>query len=1839
MLPVPVVPGAALAAATARALAAAYGLQDPAHDPSDDEDGQDAPAAAADAAHDPASVLPRPGRAGGMLDDQGPPPPSPAAAVAAPPAAAVAAAPAAPPADRAAAEHRARAEPSQDQDDHARARAEPMSGDAVSSRSCGRTQTTPRTDEETKTEESDAAAAKLRCAEAPAPGTQPHNSRPDHGLEDPVQAVYAHNAAAFECALCPYAARDLTALAAHRRTAHRGARFVDHFHSGCTCGIGFQSRAAATKHALACGQSAHANEAAVRDAATQATTTPELCVQRNEEDPPPTGPLSAAAPAAAAAASSDTATADAATLQSAVPTAAAGLQYDPPVLEPLSPPPELRVAGKRRRLNGRDDVAPAVDLDALMQEAEDELMDELADDAEMRDATASPTPPAPTPPRPTRWGPRHKAVGAAAIARLVAGEATVPAPTRRQTQPPNALGHRATRWGPRLAARSAESTSAAEPPSMLPPGRTSTRWGPRVTVTPPPPGRWPRTRGAPSRTADQLPDSAAGARGQLSAGASGVSDQALADTTAVAMTVDGGPADLEPWTLRFDGACRRNPGPGGSGAALFDPSGTVVWTCSHFLPASNETNNTAEYTGLLVGVLSALHHGVQRLLIEGDSNLVLAQVKGSFACTNARLRRLRNRVRHALRGLGWSKLRHIDRKANAHADRLANRALDLRKTLTECGPHDGAPATCYAPTAATTDAAPAATRPAPAQGESIEGDTATDDIDAEIAARDSGEVFPTLPIGPDSAPARQPRLRLRQLTEEEFDAASASLETFADAMACKLTDADSWATGEGYISSIPNSIRELLQPYTTQATPPHQQQQPRDDRQHDQQQPRLLQDQPRHRRRHRQRRRPPRVTRDQREHRLDEALDDMAAVQRERPDDRTAIRKARRRVGRIRSATALQRLRHDFARDEAKCVATILKRASAETAAEEHPDTCPIGREELHRHFTGTNAPRSAFDFDAVRGQEFRAALANFLPAAGTTAETDAFDAELMVDEVEDQLNRTTATSSPGHDGVGYDIYRRFAAQLVPLLHAVFQFCWTHRRVPALWKVGIVRLIHKKGDPTKPTNWRPICLQPTIYKLYSGLLARRLSRWLEGNNLLPMAQKGFRSFNGCHEHNFVATTLLDQTRRLHRKLYQVWYDLQNAFGSLPQELMWRVLAELGVEPSFIARCQDIYAESAFVVANAADGPTDPVRQEVGVYQGCPLSPLLFIAALVPLLRRLEQLDGAGVPLAEGVHPCATAYADDLKVFSDSAAGIKRCHGVVARFLAWTGLRANPAKCASLAVTTNARGNPTRDDSVRLAVDGDAIATLSLQESYRYLGVGDGFDHVRHRLQLEPKLQQIKREAVALMQSGLATWQVVKALKTYVYPKVEYALRHLRPLQSQLQGFDRAVVRGLRHLLRLPQSTTTEFFFTPTSSGGLGLQSLVELHQALQVAHAWQMLHSKDPAVAAVAKTQVGQVARKRYRLNEEHWRGRDEELVRLFLNSELAASPFAEVLRRNGDIGSLWVDVQRTLLTHHLSLAARDDRDGQDLLGLRVPHHTKWLDHKTVLRHVKLHMKIRHQTRWKGLVDQGKTVRVHGGLGAKFVTTGAGLSDAEHRFGIQARLNQVDTNAVLKRKRLRANAACRDPTCSSAETLPHVLNHCASNMDAIRQRHDDALEQIGAKIRGALARAKSTTELRLNQTVPEYTGAALRPDIVLRNVAAQTVVIADLAVTFEDQAASARHSSLQLSHDHKTLKYQPIVAELRHKGWRVQIGALVYGSLGSVQPSNFKTYTEQLKLLKREARQLDIQLSSHCIRASHRIWGWHCRQHRERQRCGTASRASRGSGGAPRRTSQAPARR
>jgi len=97
-------------------------------------------------------------------------------------------------------------------------------------------------------------------------------------------------------------------------------------------------------------------------------------------------------------------------------------------------------------------------------------------------------------------------------------------------------------------------------------------------------------------------------------------------------TTDSDPHTAAPreWRLQFDGACRGGPNPGGAGALLYDPDGAAVWTGSHYMPGAKATNNTAEYTALLIGARAAADHGARLLRVEGDSLLVIRQVKGLY---------------------------------------------------------------------------------------------------------------------------------------------------------------------------------------------------------------------------------------------------------------------------------------------------------------------------------------------------------------------------------------------------------------------------------------------------------------------------------------------------------------------------------------------------------------------------------------------------------------------------------------------------------------------------------------------------------------------------------------------------------------------------------------------------------------------------------------------------------------------------------------------------------------------------------------------------------------------------------------------------------------------------------------------------------------------------------------------------------------------------------------------------------------------------------------------------------------------------------------------------------
>jgi ribonuclease HI len=123
-----------------------------------------------------------------------------------------------------------------------------------------------------------------------------------------------------------------------------------------------------------------------------------------------------------------------------------------------------------------------------------------------------------------------------------------------------------------------------------------------------------------------------------------------------------------------DGGARGNPGPAGYGVVIADQAGHKVAALSEYL--GHQTNNYAEYSGLLAALDYALAHRHKALKVVADSELLVKQIRGEYKVKSPTLLELYQRAKTMIGQLEWFSIEHVLRGGNQEADRLANLAMD-----------------------------------------------------------------------------------------------------------------------------------------------------------------------------------------------------------------------------------------------------------------------------------------------------------------------------------------------------------------------------------------------------------------------------------------------------------------------------------------------------------------------------------------------------------------------------------------------------------------------------------------------------------------------------------------------------------------------------------------------------------------------------------------------------------------------------------------------------------------------------------------------------------------------------------------------------------------------------------------------------------------------------------------------------------------------------------------------------------------------------------------------------------------------------------------------------------
>ena len=125
------------------------------------------------------------------------------------------------------------------------------------------------------------------------------------------------------------------------------------------------------------------------------------------------------------------------------------------------------------------------------------------------------------------------------------------------------------------------------------------------------------------------------------------------------------------FVAHVDGGSHGNPGPSGIGVVLEDALGGKI-RLSKWI--GHQDNNVAEYVALLEALQLALALKAKVLHVYSDSEVVVKQMRGEYACRSPRLYSLNWTCRKLARSLRFS-IAHVRREHNVEANLLANHAV------------------------------------------------------------------------------------------------------------------------------------------------------------------------------------------------------------------------------------------------------------------------------------------------------------------------------------------------------------------------------------------------------------------------------------------------------------------------------------------------------------------------------------------------------------------------------------------------------------------------------------------------------------------------------------------------------------------------------------------------------------------------------------------------------------------------------------------------------------------------------------------------------------------------------------------------------------------------------------------------------------------------------------------------------------------------------------------------------------------------------------------------------------------------------------------------------------
>ncbi|KAK3558815.1 hypothetical protein QTP86_028745, partial [Hemibagrus guttatus] len=414
-------------------------------------------------------------------------------------------------------------------------------------------------------------------------------------------------------------------------------------------------------------------------------------------------------------------------------------------------------------------------------------------------------------------------------------------------------------------------------------------------------------------------------------------------------------------------------------------------------------------------------------------------------------------------------------------------------------------------------------------------------------------------------------------------------------------------------------------------------------------------------------------------------------------------------------------------------------------------------------------------------------------------SEVDSFITQAEVTEVVQQLLGGKAT---GVDEIRPEYLKSLDVVGLPWLTRLCNIAWRSGTVPLDWATGVVVPLFKKGDWRVCSNYRGITLLSLPGKVYSRVLDRRVRPLVEPR--IQEEQCGFSPSCGTLDQLYTLHRVLEGSWEFAQPVHMCFVDLEKAFDRVPHDILWEVLWEYGVRGPLLRAVRSLYNRNRSLVC-IASCKSDLFPVHVGLRQGCPLSPVLFIVFMDRISRRSQGLEGVRF----GDHSISSLiFADDVVLLAPSSLDLQHAMGCFAAECEAARMRVSTSKSEAMVLDR-------KKVACTLQVGGELLPQV---EEFKYLVVLAVV--VKKELSRKAKLSIYQSIYVPTLTYGHELWVMTKRVRSRIQAAEMSFLRSVagRSLRDKVRSsvtweelgveplllhIERGQLRWLRHLFRMP----------------------------------------------------------------------------------------------------------------------------------------------------------------------------------------------------------------------------------------------------------------------------------------------------------------------------------------------------------------------------------------------------------------------------------------------------